>query len=214
MLQFTIRDILVLFVLVPLTIGIAKYKTTDYLGRLFIFFLLVGLTTDLTMGILLHSNKTRHLMRIFNTYSLIESFFFLWFIMQTALSRSIYLVSRFCLITVVLLWICYMFIFPNIDFLKSSLIVSFDATYEIVVSFLAGYALLLRVEKDQFIFSEPRFWFTLGIFFYCFCTFYIMTFLETNLLQKIWFVINIINIISYVFYSVGFWNISRSQKAL
>jgi hypothetical protein len=133
MLPITIRDFLVLSVLIPLTIGITKYKATNYISRLFVFFLLVGLITDLTMGILLHASNTRHIMKIFNTYSLIESLFFFWFIMKTALSRTIYVISRTCLIVAFLLWICFIFILPNVELLKSLRIISFDATYEIGV---------------------------------------------------------------------------------
>lgn len=88
----------------------------------------------------------------------------------------------------------------------------FDPFYEVSVAFLAGFCLLEMVENQNEIDKEPVFWIFLGMFFYCFSTFFVMGFLNTLLSQKIWFLNNIFNIISYLFYAVGFWKINQARS--
>lgn len=204
MTKTTLQAILVLPIFVPLIVGIVKRKSADRTSQLFIFFLLAGLITDAVMWVLFYLEKPEKLLIIFNFYSLVEAVFFFWFLYATSLSGTLRKASYILLFATLPFWIFCVFIYPTMveESFQSAV---FDTTYEVIVSFLAGYALLLRVEKETPVFSSSIVWFTLGIFFYCFCTFYIMTFLQTFISHRIWFLNNIFNITSYAFYSLGFW---------
>lgn len=202
--QSVIKGLLILPILIPLFIGLKKVSSRDKISSWFILFLVIGLATDVAMWCLLYVGGTENLLWVFNLYSLLEALFFFWFLGYTALSNSIRIISRAFLYSTLPFWLLCIFVYP-LMMKGASRSAVFDTTYEVIISFLAGLALLQHVEKEESIFSKPVFWFIFGIFFYCFCTFYIMTFLQTFLSHKIWFLNNIFNIISYVFYSLGFW---------
>lgn len=194
------------FIGIPLVFGLLRFKRAEKVGRLFVLFIAVGSFVDTVMLTSIYLNKTSYLLLVFNVYSLLEALFFFWFLWSTAPSDSIRKISRTFLYLTLPLWIFLIFVLPMIvkEISRSA---AFDTTYYIITSFLAGFVLLQRVENEKSVFSNPWFWFTLGIFFCSFCTFYIMAFVQTILANKIWFLNNIFNIISYTFYSLGFWYI-------
>lgn len=202
--QLGLKIILGAFIGVPLVIGLTKFNKADRVGRLFVLFIGAGSVVDTVMLTSIYFDKTRYLLLIFNVYSLLEALFFFWFVWATALSDFIRNIAKALLYLTLPLWILFIFIFPLLvkEISRSA---AFDTTYYIITSFLAGFALLQLVENEKSVFTSSSFWFTLGIFFCSFCTFYIMTFLQTILANKIWFLNNVFNIISYAFYSLGFW---------
>lgn len=202
--QVNIRGILGLSIFIPLILGIIEFKKTDKTSRLFVFFIAVGAIVDLVMWGLIFFEKTRYVLLIFNCYSLVEALFFFWFLWNTAPSDSIRKISKFLMYFTIPFWIVSILIFPQLT-KEISGSAAFATTYYIITSFLAGFALLQIVENEKSAFSTSSFWFTLGIFFCSFCTFYITAFLQTFLSQQVWFINNIFNIISYIFYSLGFW---------
>ena len=90
---------------------------------------------------------------------------------------------------------------------------TFSTAYDILAAFLCGYVLLKMGEKAIVLTKEPTFWIFLGVFIYCFCTFFITSLIETELRQKIWFIHNIINLISYLVIAKGFLTISPSRTS-
>ena len=202
--QLGLKIILGAFIGIPLVIGLIKFNKADRVGRLFVLFIGVGFVVDTVMLTSMYLNKTSYLLMIFNVYSLLEALFFFWFLSASATSDSIRNISKALLFLTLPFWVLLIFIFPLL-IKEVSRSAAFDTTYYIIASFLSGVALLQLVENEKSVFSSSSFWFTLGIFFCSFCTFYIMTFLQTILANKIWFLNNIFNIISYAFYSLGFW---------
>lgn len=201
------------FIIIPLIIGLLKFRVANRVGRLFVFFIAIGALVDTVMLTLTYLGRTSNLLLIFSFYSLLEAFFFFWFLWVTALSKSIMVAAKALLYLTLPLWIFTVFIFPHvIDGISGS--AAFDTLYYVITSFLAGFALLQYVEKEKSILTNSFFWFTLGIFFCSFCTFYIMTFIQTIISHQIWFLNNIFNIISYSFYSAGFWNFKQTVSNL
>ena len=182
-----------------------NFKTAGFQFRLFFVFLLIGFCTDVLMYYLLHTDQQKYLSNIFNFYSLIEACFFYWFIIYNAKLRFTKVVAQALFFITVLFWFVLVVIQPS--FFKTTPGQLFDPFYEVGVAFLSGFTLLQLVERESSVTIIPVFWILLAIFFYCFCTFFIMGFLNTLLSQKIWFLNNIINIITYVFYSIGLWNL-------
>jgi hypothetical protein len=155
------------------------------------------------MFYLIYSSRQEYLLIAYNAYSFIEAIFFYWFI-AIALKSTLFLkISRALIWATSIFWVAFVILFPAFLFKEGTSSQLFDTTYEIIAAFLSGFALLQLIEKEETVLSLPRFWILLGIFFYCFCTFFIMGFLNTLLAQKIWFLNNIINIITYGFYSIG-----------
>lgn len=211
--KLVIAGLLGLFILFPLLVGLWKYRIGDKIARLFVFFIAIGFLVDAVMWVLTSRGKTNHLLLIFDLYSLVESFFFFWFLWATAPSSSIEKISKVLLYSTIPCWALCIFGLPLLAE-KVSGSSMFATTYYIIVSFLAGFALLQFVEKEKAIFSVSHFWFTLGIFFCSFCTFYIMTFVQTLISQKIWFLNNIINLIIYLFYTIGFLKITKTEPGI
>lgn len=210
--QITLTGIAALPILVPIAINLWVFKTAGLPVRLFLFFLLAGLFTDVVMWHLIAIEKTHHLLTIFNIYSLLESVFFFWFIGQVTLSGTIKTISRVCLFIMPVFWVFYFQLYPLLISGEKSFSAIFDTAYEIAVSFLAGFALLLLAERQELVGRSPYFWLLLGVFFYCFCTFFIMGLLETFISHRIWFLNNIVNLITYTFYSIGLWKVRSAGK--
>ncbi len=204
-LQRVIQIVSIVAIIVPISIGLINLKRAELELRLLLVFLIIGLITDLTMFYLVRINRTSHLLTIFNIYSLVESLFFYWFIWKNV--RSVY--AEWILNVLVLVtpffWLFFVVLFPRVLFTEATASQVFDSVYEIVVASLSGYALLKMVEREDAVLLLPNFWVLLGIFFYCFCTFFIMSFLNTVLSQQIWFLNHIVNVLTYIIFLIAFW---------
>jgi hypothetical protein len=201
----------VLAILLPIVIGVINFKKAGSDLRLFVIFLVIGFCTDATMFYLAQLKEPKYLVEIFTSYSLIESIFFFWTIYKNGRSKIMQQVVLALALATPFFWIGLVFAFPlAADTATRGRV--FDTFYEIATAFLAGLVLLQMAEKEKSITAVPAFWILAGIFFYCFCTFFMMGFLRTYLSQRIWFLNNIINIFSYLLYSIGFWQL-RQQPA-
>jgi len=196
---------------VPLAIALFNRKAAGFQFKLFIFFLAVGFATDITMYLMLGTRFVDRLPVIFNCYSLVEALTFLLLIYLNATGKLMKKGTGVLLIITVLLWITVVLIKPA--FLQSSASQVFDLFYEVVVAFLAGFTLLQLVEQQPDVIDSPVFWIFLGMFFYCFCTFFLMGLVNTLISQRIWIVNNIVNILTYMLYSIGVWKLRPLQSA-
>jgi hypothetical protein len=205
-----LQTVSIVGIILPISIGLFKWKVAGIHFRLFLFFLLIGLCTDLSMYYLRETGQSEYLPMVFTVYSLIESIVFYWMILENAKSKPLKLILKSFLFVTILFWIL-IHALSYLAVLAQKPGQLFDPFYEVAVAFTAGFTLLLMVENEKSISAMPDFWILLGIFFYCFCTFFIMGFLNTLLSQKIWFLNNIFNIISYLFYAIGFWKIPKQR---
>lgn len=198
-------------ILVPIFVCVLIFTKSSRDIRLFFLFLLVGFLTDMISFVLVKSDKKQYLESIFNMYSLVEASFFYWLVgnyVELKLKHKIkvlYILTVTYWLVLIVLWL-----FFSIN--GFSVIKLFDPIYEIMISFLSGFVLLQMVEKEDAVSDKPMFWIFIGIFFYCFSIFFIATFLNTELSQKLWFLHNIFNIITYGFYTVGLWKYFKMQK--
>ncbi|MBX2914403.1 MAG: hypothetical protein KF856_03915 [Cyclobacteriaceae bacterium] len=196
-------------IVVPLGIGLLHYKTADFNLRLFIGFLVVGFITDVSMFVIHRTAYSNHLTTIITIYSLVEAGMFFWLIWKNAKHKILVRLSAVLFWITPVLWLTLLIV--RFGFLKESPGQLFDPFYSISVSFLAGFTILEIVEREEPV-SHAIFWILLGMFFYCFCTFFIMGLLNTLLSQRIWVLNNVFNIITYCFYSMGLWQL-RIRKA-
>jgi hypothetical protein len=198
-----------LLAFVPIALGLKALSKNRMFAGAFISFLLVGIATDITMGAIVNAGNILLATKVFQIYSLFEASIFLWCIFKLTVFVPIRKAVRYATVVIPLFWIFCMFFLPLLmkGFNQGSAI--FDSCYEVIVAFLAGFAILNLTEENERIFELPEFWILFGVFFYCFGTFFIMIFLKTFLSQKIWFINNIINVISYGIYAVGFYKLSQ-----
>lgn len=182
-------------ILIPIGFAIRAYATAGLAIRLFLFFLLIGLTTDLTMWFLIYNKHYDYLLPVFSAYSLVDSLFCFWLIQNLAAPSPLKKIALISLWLMPPLWLASIFI--------ESVTIPFETIYEIVVSFLSGFLLLKIAESEGSVISNPFFWLLLGIFFYCFSTFFLMTLLGTEISQKVWWLNNVINMITYIAFAVG-----------
>ncbi|MCW5910121.1 MAG: hypothetical protein KIT62_03555 [Cyclobacteriaceae bacterium] len=202
--QGAIQLISVWGIVVPLGIGLLYYKNAEFNLRLFIGFLVVGFITDVSMSIIYYSEYRHYITHVITLYSLIEACIFFWFISKSARHKLAVRLSTILFWITPLLWTTLMVV--RFLILKASPGQIFDPFYTISVSFLAGFTVLEIIEREDPV-SRAIFWILLGMFFYCFCTFFIMGLLNTLLSERIWVLNNIFNIITYGFYSVGLWQL-------
>lgn len=193
--------------LIPIFIGIIRYKTAVKPLRLFLFFLIYGFFTDLIVSPLIQLSLSPKYF-LFILYSLIESAFLFWFI---GYSNSYSLVKRISF-SLAIAMIPFWFITEIVlsPWLDPSPI--FDTAYQILISILSAYSLLKLAEEKIELQKLPMFWFMLGIFFYCFTTFFISIFIGEEIRNKIWFMRNLINLLLYAIFTIGFLTIPRPTK--
>jgi hypothetical protein len=204
--RHTIKIIATLTTLIPISAGILRYKTAGKNFRLFLFYLCYGFLTDVLVWQLVDvSYKASFYMFIF--FPLAEALFLLWFIKATNASP---LISKICNILFALMipfWFCEHFVFNSGEHLNAV----FDTAYEIIISILSAYSLLKIGETQANLSGLPLFWFQLGVFIYSFTTFFLSGFLGTELLQRIWFMNNLINLLVYLLFTKAFLSIKEEK---
>lgn len=199
----TLQIISTLFILIPIFLNGLRLRKSGTLGRIFFCFLLAGLIADISMGYM-HFNEIEGVsIYIFSAYSLGEALFFFWLIRYLGPTEILKKVAGFFLVVTPFVWIAVQI--PFYEAGKTARNIPFDTSYEVAAAFLAGFALLSMAEQEGKLATSAEFWLILGVFFYCFCTFFLMTFLGSQLSLNLWPLNNIINILTYLFYSLGWW---------
>ncbi|GAB3219624.1 hypothetical protein J0A67_04800 [Algoriphagus aestuariicola] len=206
----TIQEISSFAILIPLAIAGAKLKTGDLKLRLFFLFLLFGALVD---GIGFAAYKTNSVWRIHGyllvVYLVYEAYFFLWLTssnLQSGIRSSIRI--RIGAAFLLCFLVKFYFDFIGVDLLYSSVIQMFIL---VTIAFLSGFSLLRMAEQHDDLLSYPWFWIVSGIFLYTFGTFFIDALLYSQIINKIWYTRNLINIIQYGFFVVGLLLIPSSK---
>jgi hypothetical protein len=183
-------------------LAIIKLKTGKRIVYLFFVFLACGFIVDATSWYLYVNTNNAVGLIIFTTYALLEAIFFLLIVDECTKMTTMKLISNILISVAIIAWIINALVsYQNHPHATSNGL--YIGGYEIVISFMAGFALLKLVEQRNSILPRYEFWFLSGIFFYCFCSFFYMILLETNISYRIWFINSTMNIITYVFYSIG-----------
>jgi hypothetical protein len=207
-----IRIVSIFSILIPLFFGWLRWRNLVKGLRYFWVFLLFAFAVDIGIYTWVRTGNNKLASLIYSLYSLAEALVFLAFIRY---SSGNLLLKRF----VSLMWVLtllhwlglmiYSLVNPASNFLISAI---FDPVYQVVASFLAGFVLLEIVERNLKPVQTPTFWILLGIFFYCFCTFFILGLVNTILGQKLWWLHNIFNITAYGLYAMGFSLAKKRQN--
>jgi hypothetical protein len=200
-----LKVISTLSILVPLTWNGIKLKEAGTLGWLFFGFLLAGFLTDMSLWYIQSRGITGLSLHLFNAYSCLEAIFFFWLLRYLTPSQILAKAAGFLLYGSPV--VCFLLLVLPVDsHRETAQSGSFVTFYEVSTAFLAGFTLLAMAEKGERLYESWAFWLILGIFFYCFCTFFVMTVLGSRLSLSLWWLNNLVNILTYLFYSLGWWN--------
>jgi uncharacterized membrane protein len=212
-----INIISTLAIIIPIVANSLILNTAGVHIRLFFIFLLTGFSNDLLGWYYsTHPEIETFVLYCGLLYSMIEAVFFLWMITSYPRQASIHKIRTYMLM-VVLCWGVYL-LYKGV---KVTGLVShaslFDVFYQVVVSFFAGFTLLHMAEKEERLTVLPLFWIFTGIFFYCFSTFFIFVMKRTTdqaIANELWKVHNACNIITYLFYTIGFWKFYKRRPPI
>ena len=90
----------------------------------------------------------------------------------------------------------------------------FNMVYQIIVAVMYGRNLLRRIESGLDASFYAMFGLQLGIFFYCFTTFFLMGIIGVSAMYRLWDPYhNTINIVTYVVYACSFWLAFRDTRS-
>ena len=196
--------------LIPLVAGLSVFKRAGNNLRLLFLFVGVGFLTDIAVWLLMRDFGLLAKL-LFEGYSLIEALFLLLILRRLSLSHNISRLIKIFFFPFILFWVFSEFTFFPFGLATPSHNTIFVIVYEIPISFLSGFLLLTYIEKNKRPFELPDFWVICGIFFYCFTSFFITAFMETSLLKSVWWVHNMINIITYLIYTYGFYKVAANR---
>jgi hypothetical protein len=193
-------------VLLPAVIGLLYFQEIGSVFRYFIGFMIVGFLVDFAGWIfyITENGEANHLVRY--AYSLFEPLFLIWFLGQFSQNSKLKFLLKNAWIIVLPLWLISVF---NNDFFPI-----YKTSTQIFLAFTSCFCILEVVEKDSKILNSLGFWVLTGIFFYNFCTFFFMSFVNTALGLDLWYLHNIVNVTTNLIYFLGFYFSFRSISKL
>ena len=176
--------------------------------QLFLLFLILGFITDL-LGWISYKASVEGMMltiidMLYQIYPAIEAICFFWVIGYFSNRKLIQAISKYSLWLTIPAWLLVKLLIGDQVRIAEINVDVFPAIYRIVCSFLSSFVLLELIEDGETKLHEQYpFWILSAILFYCFSTFFVL-FLGKEYGEKLWYLHNTMNIITYLFYSVGF----------
>jgi hypothetical protein len=204
-----IRVISIFSILVPLTMGLLRRQHLETGLRYFWIFLVFAFLVDVGIYLWVKMGQAQIAGIVFSIYSLVEALVFFSFTRMSIQDHGFRKIATWTLALTPVYWVMLVtFTYADVA-LNNQIIALFDPVYQVVAAFLSGFALLALVESNPKPSLDPSFWILLGIFLYCFCTFFILGLVNTVFGQNIWWLHNVFNITAYGLYARGFWMVKR-----
>ena len=209
MTQTTLNLISTFSALLPITVGATLIIKAGYPHRLLLFLILYGFLTDVLVGYLYLHNYTLISQFLFNIYSPVECILFC-LILHSILSSSAEkkFISIFAIISIAV-WLYLNVDFNPLKWHDTFLNAYYVTIYQMIIACLAASVLLQLTQQQHAMATLPIFWLSLGVFIYCFCTFVVNGLVQTNALEEIWWLHNIINIIATLIFTQAFLTIKK-----
>lgn len=193
--------------------GWALLISAEKFLRFFLCFLVFGFIVD-CMGWYQYVMDSDHLFsnEIRRLYGLVEAIFFLWFLSVKSDSQ-LKRVGVILIYLIIPIWLVFEILIPQ-AWLTLGLIelAYFQGVYRICVAFLATILLLKMVESQARLLKSSSFWLIAGILIYNFSTFFIMVMQRIDLAERLWYLHNLVNIITYLIYCLGFYYSSTDKS--
>lgn len=190
-------------VLLPVIVGLTQFRSLDQKIRLFIIFLVIGFAADLSGWYFYLTKNGAYNLIVRHAYDLFESVFLIWLITRISDNKFLRASFRWLLPLIVVGWLWRFYDLEAMSFFKTPV--------QVLTAFAASHCILSLIEKEANIRSLISFWILLGIFFYCFSTFFIMGLLSTRL-SRAWAIHNFINIITNMIYFAGLLISAKTER--
>lgn len=193
--------------LLPLLAGVLFVRKRPF--TFFVGFIILGLISDFSGAYLPDKNLARMVMIC---YSLAESIFLIYFILEVIKPGMKFFVRLIIFASVISLWLATYTVWnaPFSEFPRYGFV--FDTTMHITTALLAACAMIKITEGLDDSRTQEYLFLLTGIFFYSFCTFFIQSFIGKELVEHIWFLGCIVNIITMFIYSYAFYRQSKQRK--
>jgi hypothetical protein len=188
-------------VLAPLFLLSKNFKNYEIEIKALALYLGIGFLFDLS-GWYFYSNRNSGVLNsLHHSYDLFEATFLFWFLGR---------VSPFPRIKNLLLksWI-FLIPFWAMRFLYPDWLGWFKTSTQILIAFVSCFFILRLVEKTEDISRNLTVWLLMGIFFYCFSTYFILGMLA-SVFAKAWFSHNLANITTNLIFFIGIIRAKRS----
>jgi len=193
-----------LSVLLPLSFAVCVFKRMANTTQVFFVLLLIGLSTDLAGWYFYLSKNASLNIVVRHGYNLIEPTIVFWILYKLSPFRIIKLIFPWA-------WLA-LFFFWGLS-IAYKVFELYKITTEIVIAFTSCFCLLHLVEHTSPASRQLNFWILLGFFFYNFSTFFFMGFLSSQIGFNLWYLHNIINIITNIIFEIGFWRIREAEPS-
>lgn len=178
----------------PLIAGVFRRTHMSTWLKLFMMFLAIGFAVDLSGWYFYLTRNEGANLYLRHGYDLFEAVFLWWIVARLSSNKVLTKLFSWLLVPLLLFW--------AMRFYHDGLMSAFKVSTQIVFAFGASYGILRKVEREQHPFRAPDSWILLGIFLYCFTTHFIMGLLSTTL-SGMWYVHNIINVLTNLIYFAG-----------
>lgn len=191
-----VESISIYSVVLPIVVGLPFYKQLPAILKGFVIFLLIGWMMDLGSY---HFTDNKH----FNYYSVLEACFFLCFLFWTIKGKIRSWWLLFWIVLYVLFFLIHhIYFMQDPDFVKSDSV--FTSSIKIINSFLAAGSVVTMNYRGDALLNSGYFWFSVGIFFYCFGTYFLFSFLNSDFYKSLWWIHNSINILTNIIFAFAF----------
>ncbi len=162
----------------------------------FVVFLLIGWMVDL--GSYFFENN-----KVYNFYSVLEATFFLSFLFFLLKGKiKSYWLLFWILCYVSFFVIHHLYIMEDWAFEKSDSV--FTSSIRIINAFLAAGTIVTLNDRGESIYQSAYLWFTIAIFFYCFSTYFLFSFLNSDFYKSLWWIHNTLNILTNLIFAFAF----------
>jgi hypothetical protein len=195
---FYILQVISTFSALPaIFLGIPLFKSVSVNIKLFLVFFVLGFLIDLFgwYSFLTKNGLANQNMRF--VYILIETVFYFWFTGSLIQSKIANLLIKNVWILLLPLWF---FATQSADGMRYYMVI-----FQITISGIISYCMIKSIETEESIWQQLVFWILLGSFFYYFSTFFFMSFLDSQFGLNLWYMRNIIGVISNLIFAWGFF---------
>lgn len=192
-------------VLLPILIGIWGKFHRKWPYQIFLALLVFGFFIDLGGWYMYVSQNTSLNWVLRYAYNLVEPLCFFWLIGYFTSSK---ITRKMTIIFAGLAFAYWIFVL----FQQSA----FSGLYlfnGISLTFFSGFLVLEIIENKKEASLPLSFWIAFGIFFYHLSTFFVKGLLNTQIAAELWFIQNLVNIVTNIIFALGFWfNRKTSQS--
>jgi len=189
-------------VLAPLFLLLKNFKNYEFEIKALALYLLTGFLMDVASWYTYSTNNSEILNFLHHSYDLFEAVFLSWFLGRVSPYPRIKSLYNWLWTVLLPLWL--------LRFYSPEWMGRFKIFSQVLIAFSSCFFILKMVEKTPDVSRNLMVWILLGIFFYCFCTYFILGTL-VFVVAKAWFSHNLVNITTNLIYFIG---VIRAKKTV